>query len=607
MRSTGTLVSLDGEKNPIQTIIEMTASTEYEMAKNRLLDDSRSRAGQNIISLLSRNNLELDEIANEIYRCKRIAELHRSEPDKEVKEYCDSQLDRAEKLSGQLKTKLKQALQSGSFIFRGQVTAVSALDQELLQAGRKQLSDAAIQVFDRHNEAPNRVPTELAEKLLKMANPNAISNAEDPLGLVVNIGGRVSFETEHKAIISIRDFIDKNGTVEGKLLLEHFSEVPFGWSQDTTRYILAIMLMAGEIKLKVAGREVTVVGQQAIDSLKTNNTFKTIGVSLRDERPSIETLGRAADRLTDLTGDSVIPLEQEITKTANRKLPQFQHDYAPLAEKLGTLKLGGSDRLRRLNKEIADILLTDASDAPQHLGAECSVLYDNLKWAQEIKRSLENGLETIVQEIQSHRNGLSELPDKGLPGELYREIAEDLDFLGKRLLQEDFYLHTADLNTRLTQIKGRVKEAVSKMSDQQEARLQEGAEVLQCLAEWEELTQEECQNVLAELDQLQMSVTEDLIGLKKLLAHDYDINSTIEELKGSIQRKGQERRSIRWEVEHANLVKENKPKMVRSIALPITISSAKDLDSLIRQLQDLKAEMGNYAEVELTIRIQEEK
>ncbi len=57
------------------------------------------------------------------------------------------------------------------------------------------------------------------------------------------------------------------------------------------------MLMAGEIKLKVSGREVTAAGQQAIDALKTNNSFKQIGVALRDERPSIETLGRAAERL----------------------------------------------------------------------------------------------------------------------------------------------------------------------------------------------------------------------------------------------------------------------------------------------------------------------
>ena len=48
--------------------------------------------------------------------------------------------------------------------------------------------------------------------------------------------------------------------------------------------------------------------------LKTNNSFKQIGVSLRDERPSIETLGRAAERLTELVGDMVIPLEQEISK-----------------------------------------------------------------------------------------------------------------------------------------------------------------------------------------------------------------------------------------------------------------------------------------------------
>ncbi|MEI7856132.1 MAG: hypothetical protein WCH85_01355, partial [Methanomicrobiales archaeon] len=66
-------------------------------------------------------------------------------------------------------------------------------------------------------------------------------------------------------------------------------------------------LMSGEIKLKVSGREVTAVGQHAIDALKTNNSFKQIGVSLRDERPSIETLGRAAERLTELVGDMVIP------------------------------------------------------------------------------------------------------------------------------------------------------------------------------------------------------------------------------------------------------------------------------------------------------------
>lgn len=131
--------------------------------------------------------------------------------------------------------------------------------------------------------------------------------------------------------------------------------------------------------------------------------------------------------------------------------------------------------------------------------------------------------------------------------------------------------------------------------------------MLQRLSEWDELTQEEQQNLLAELDQLQMTVTEDLSGLKKLLALDYDINSTLEELKSSIRKTGQEKRRQRQESKQAEQWKENRPKLVKSIAVPVTIASAQDLDELIRQLQDLKSELGSYAELELTIRIQGEK
>ena len=94
---------------------------------------------------------------------------------------------------------------------------------------------------------------------------------------------------------------------------------------------------------------------------------------------------------------------------------------------------------------------------------------------------------------------------------------------------------------------------------------------------------------------------------EKLLARDYDINSTLEELKSSIRKTGQEKRRQRQESEQAEKWKENRPKLVKSIAVPVTIASAQDLDALICQLQDLKSELGSYAELELTIRIQGEK
>jgi hypothetical protein len=71
--------------------------------------------------------------------------------------------------------------------FRGQATAVSALDADLLEAAKKLLADVADQVFDRYVEAPVRAAPDTAEKFLKVANPAAIGSSLDPLGLVQTV------------------------------------------------------------------------------------------------------------------------------------------------------------------------------------------------------------------------------------------------------------------------------------------------------------------------------------------------------------------------------------------------------------------------------------
>lgn len=608
VQSGSSTTSLAGEQNAIQTVVELVQSSDYDAARIRILDDSRSRAGRNVIGLLARANPELDDLAGEVYRCQRIAELHRNEPDQEVKDYCTSQLDRVTKyLEPQLRSKIKQCLQAGSFVFRGQATAVTALDIDLLEAAKKLVSDAAGQVFDRYAEAPIRVGTDTAEKFLKVANPAAITSALDPLGLVQVAAGRASFRTDHKAMISIRDYIDKRGTVDGKRLLDDFSSDPFGWSPDTARYILSAMLMAGEIKLKVSGREVTAAGQQAVDALKTNNSFKPIGVALRDERPSIETLGRAADRLTELIGDMVIPLEQEISRAAAKHFPRFQHDYGPLAERLSGLGLSGGSRIQALNQDLADVMFTDASDAPQRLGAETSAIYESLRWAAEVKRSLDGGLANTLRELQAHRRDIEALPDTGVPGELRREVTDDLQRLAERLATEDFYKHGADFSSQLTHLGGRVREAVLTLAAQQKQRLADSADELQRLPEWQEYTREERGNAVAQLDGLELAATQDLSGLKKMLARDYDISSTIDGLKRSMQRQGQERLRQRLEEERAQAGEKGPPRLSRSVSVPTVVTSAAALESLVQQLNEIKGQASLYDEIEITFVVGDEE
>ena len=105
------------------------------------------------------------------------------------------------------------------------------------------------------------------------------------------------------------------------------------------------------------------------------------------------------------------------------------------------------------------------------------------------------------------------------------------------------------------------------------------------------------------LDGLALAATQDLAGLKRLLARDYDINSTLDDLKRSIQRQGQERLRQRMEEERAKTGDIGPAKLSKSISVPMKMTSAADIDALIQQLHEIKAQLGLYAEIEVTFSV----
>ncbi len=603
--STGVPTSLAGERNQVQTIVELVEPKDYDASKARLTDESRHKTAQYTIFILGRTTHDIDELVGEIYRCREIAGKYKSDPDQEVKQYCDSQSDIANRKMAELEGLLRRGLTQGSFIFRGEVTAVESLDLKLLDAAKKHLSNVAEQVFDRYNEAPVRANTNLAEKFLSANSLSGITSDIDPLGLVQRSGGRPSINIDHKAVSSIRDMIERQGTIEGKRLTDIFSDAPYGWSQDTLRYLLAAMLVAGEIKLKVSGREVTVNGQQAIEALKTNNTFRTVGVSLREERPSMEVMARAAERLTELSGDMVVPLEDEISKATIKLFPQLQYQYGPLAEKLRRLQLPGADRISSLGNDIKDVLFTDASDAPARLGSEESNLYYSLKWAAELKRSLENGLEDTLNELQHYRSVIDSLPASGTPGILKDELTETLTDVIAKLQHAEFFKFGTEFASQLTHIKGRVRDTAISLQTEQQQRIKDAEHELTRVAEWPELTQQEQQNLLADLEKLTVYAASDLAGLRTLINQEYSIQSQVQQLKQRIQRLGQQRLQDKLREEQAAAAKEGKKKITRSVKAKKHITSLAELNQLISQLEQLRGELHYAHDFELEISLGE--
>src|SRR5690606_19087248 len=129
--------------------------------------------------------------------------------------------------------------------------------------------------------------------------------------------------------------------------------------------------------------------------------------------------------------------------------------------------LPGADKMESLNRQVADLLRTDCSDAPQVFGAESSSLYDELKWAQKVKLAFDQKLDRTVRRVRDLQRDLASLPKTGAPGELVKIVEDDLETLKDRLAQQRFFDHAADIATTGTSIENRVAETVRTMTSAQ--------------------------------------------------------------------------------------------------------------------------------------------
>ena len=594
--------SLAGEREAIQMFLEMVDASDFDATQSRLTDESRATTSNKNIYLLARANAEAADLVADIYRCRRIAELYRNDPDQDIRDYCTGQSERAIQLAVELQRKLKRNLTQGVVIFRGQITALESLDQDLLTACKKHLADIAKRVFDRYSEAPVRAETKAAERFLRTNNLNAIDSQLDPLGLVRITAGAPSVNTQYKAIISIRDYIDRNGAVEGKRLSDHFGDAPYGWSPDTLRYIVAAMLVAGEITLKASGQKVTVNGQQAIDALKTNNTFRNVGVSLRHDRPSMEVLSRAAQRLTELIGETIVPLEAAVSKAAAKQLPRFQSRFASLAEKLNTLHLPGATRVTKVQDDIENLLLTDGSEAPQRFGAEQSNLFDALQWAGLVHEALKQGLESTVRDFRLHEASVKALPDTEWARQLGQDLEDTLQICSRKLAADDFHKHSADLSTALTQIKSHIGDAADQLMTAQKARLQDTEKDFSNISQWKEFTAEEQANVLNQVQSLAMDTDCNLDGLECLIKHESAIQDQLSNIKANIVAKGDQRIRDRVQKQRKDEVTDGVSIHRAELCIPEKITEIGQLDQVISNLNTLRGELRYHEDFELTFK-----
>ena len=591
----GILSNLTGDREPVQVVIELIPAAEYDKRRDGRLVDSGLPTNRNTIYFIAREPSNLDRTLEEIVRCGKIWNDNRNKTvEKEVSDYLIGQKNRAENLRGTLEGNLRQALAGGSFIFRGVPTAASTLDPDGIRAVNRQLDEAASKIFSKYQLAPIQAESSLAEKFLRVPSLTAISSVLDPLTFVVTQGGQKKINVDHAALVAIRDYLDQKGQVEGGALQDDFFSPEYGWSKDTTRYLVAVLLVAGLIKLRVGGADVLVKGETAIDALKNSNNFKRVGVALRNAPISLETKDRAATRVVELTGETVMPLEQDISQAVTKHFPGFLNGFAPLATRLDGLGLPGVERARNLQDDLKDILKADASDATPILGAEKCDLHSGLLWARKVVVALDNGLDATVRSLASHINEIDALPDDGVTGDLktstaiLRSEAQDI------LASEDFHDRPADLKRTLTDLQSAVRTTCAALTGEINDRLDSDITAIQSLPEWLRLGTDVQSTLSAQLENLRVTAGDDLQSLKSLLGQAYRISVGLGRIRTEVLQLGTPP-PIPEPTENED--KKN-PKDV-TVAIPETFTAVDQVDAIIEALQKIRLSVATGTPVKL--------
>jgi glutathione S-transferase len=607
----GQFTSLEGEKESIQLHVEFAPASSYEATRSEREIDSRSPRERSSIFLLGRVDPEVDSLAVALVRCSKFLDAHRTDRTPGVQQFIREVVTPLQsRSSAEIERKLGAALLQGSFVAHGSFKAVASCGDKLGDAAKEFLSTCAEKVFDRYSEAPYQADSALAEKFLTTPL-DRITSKEDPLGLVTRAGGKTQIKTDHKALISITDFLGEQ--VEGRRALEHFSSHPFGWSKDTTRYILAAAFLGQIIKLRISGKDHQLKSDDSLAAFASNKAFGAVGVSLREERPDPDALLRASERLRDLSGETIMPLEDEIATAAKKHFPLYQAAFGPLAVELRGLGLpeDTATRAEELVNDLTEVVSGDGSDAVKRLGSLASPLHDNLLWARNLKKALDNGLRQQLSHAQRLQRDIEALPDSGLPGELRTTAQEALDTIQEILKRDSFFTEGPALAGQTSALDALIAATVSKLSHQQTGIRLETVARWGDSADWQDIDAEDREELNRQVESMAKSVKTDAEGLKELLNQDFTLNHGLRALEDGFRKKAAANREALLkkfaEADAAGEDVDAPAPEAKTLRLPRTLATSHEIELLIEQLKSFAASMRAGANIQLTCEIQEKK
>lgn len=399
--------------------------------------------------------------------------------------------------------RLTEALVVGETYFEGIRREAGALSEQLSDVLQKLFAQIVPVLYPKFDLAAfpvkdNDITRIIDDKSLGSL-PEVYYTGANRSNLVVKEGGSFKPNPEAELAAEVMQFITRNHRpperVFGKVLLEHFRGIGFGWDPEPVRMITATLLRAGKLEIIAGGQRIQShadVGAREV--FATLPAFRSASFAPKTTGVTWEEVVEAATACTELFGDDV-PFDNAavVAEALKKAKEKEQVNVYKVQTELMRANLPGKEKLDQYLSTFSGIVKNSTDDMIKAFLAEL----ETIREGHELTSRLQKELVPLTISAITEARWVSKVPWGALST---RPEGEELAPVVERLRQNLSAVRWFDALPDIKTDRATISKAYLKVYRQvHEARSEaywHAIEEIKGHAKWTELSEVEQKNVL---------------------------------------------------------------------------------------------------------------